>query len=202
MDIGTVHRAPLPEAADEEADGAPSMVPRFAMRFSSTPRGARLARRLVAKRLEQWGCSPESEAHQSMVSIAGELCANAVRHGHVPGRDFRVCLTATDAVLRIEVTDTRGERRPKPRSSPCDAENGRGLLIVGMLADVGPSSPIRPAIPARPYEPKSTHSPRHRTPQATDETPAPGIHAGDPQRLRRPGRGNHRVRRQRGQRRR
>ncbi|WP_244900332.1 ATP-binding protein [Streptomyces nanshensis] len=124
------------EAADEEADGAPSpLVPRFAMRFSSTPRGARLARRLVAKRLEQWGCSPESEAYQSMVSIAGELCANAVRHGHVPGRDFRVCLTATDAVLCIEVTDTRGERRPKPRSNPCDAENGRGLLIVGMLAD-------------------------------------------------------------------
>nr|WP_052708625.1 ATP-binding protein [Streptomyces sp. WMMB 714] len=105
------------------------------MRFRSTPRGARLARRLVAKRLEQWHYPPGTDAHQSMVSIAAELCANAVRHGHVPGRDFRLCLTVSSTTLRVEVTDTRGERRPKPRSSACDAENGRGLLIVSMLAD-------------------------------------------------------------------
>lgn len=109
--------------------------PRFAMRFRSTPRGARLARRLVAKRLGQWGYPSDADAHQSMVSIAGELCANAVRHGHVPGRDFRLCLTASPTTVRVEVTDTRGELRPRPRSNAHDAENGRGLLIVSMLAD-------------------------------------------------------------------
>jgi anti-sigma regulatory factor (Ser/Thr protein kinase) len=127
----------VPATTTDEAGVVPPDIPlqRFAMRFTSTPRAARLARRLVAKRLERWGCSPESDAHQSMVSIAAELCANAVRHGHVPGRDFRLHLTATETTLRIEVTDTRGERKPKPRSNAHDAENGRGLHIVSMLAD-------------------------------------------------------------------
>ncbi|WP_070016293.1 ATP-binding protein [Streptomyces nanshensis] len=134
--------SPAPDPA-----ASPDSTPRrFAMRFTSTPRGANLARRLVAKRLEQWGCSPGTEAHQSMVHIAGELAANAVRHGHVPGRDFRLCLTAAThpaaatapfaatTTLRIEVTDTRGELRPKVRSTAHAAENGRGLLIVSQLA--------------------------------------------------------------------
>jgi anti-sigma regulatory factor (Ser/Thr protein kinase) len=52
-----------------------------------------------------------------MTLIAGELAANAVRHGHVPGRDFRLTLTVTPTTLRVEVTDTRGELKPKPRST-------------------------------------------------------------------------------------
>jgi anti-sigma regulatory factor (Ser/Thr protein kinase) len=107
---------------------------RFSMRFTSTPRGAQLARRMVAKRLTEWGHPPESEAHASMTLVAGELAANAVRHGHVPGRDFRLTLTTTPTTLRIEVTDTRGEHRPKPRSNPHDAETGRGLHLVAALA--------------------------------------------------------------------
>jgi alkanesulfonate monooxygenase SsuD/methylene tetrahydromethanopterin reductase-like flavin-dependent oxidoreductase (luciferase family) len=40
--------------------------PRFSMRFTSTPRGAQLARRMVARRLAAWGWSPETDANQSM----------------------------------------------------------------------------------------------------------------------------------------
>ncbi|MGW1651508.1 ATP-binding protein [Streptomyces atratus] len=109
----------------------------FVMRFTSTPRGARLARLLVGERLDAWGHPYGSPAHDSFSLITGELCANAVQHGHVPGRDFQVRLTETAGVLRIDVTDTRTERRPDltTRSTPPpDSEAGRGLLLVENLA--------------------------------------------------------------------
>jgi anti-sigma regulatory factor (Ser/Thr protein kinase) len=117
------------------------------MRFTSTPRGARLARRLVARRLVEWGYPYGSEPNETMTLIAGELAANAVRHGHVPGRDFRLVLTTPPGVLRIEVTDTRGELRPACRVAGPDAEHGRGLLLVSQLAErwavttAGPTHP-------------------------------------------------------------
>ncbi|MFJ5709538.1 ATP-binding protein [Streptomyces sp. NPDC093105] len=77
----------------------------FAMRFTSTPRGARLARRLVAVRLDEWGVPYGSEAHQAVVLVAAELATNAVRHGHVPGRDFHLSLRVTEAPGR-----SRGSR--------------------------------------------------------------------------------------------
>ncbi|MFJ2573292.1 ATP-binding protein [Streptomyces halstedii] len=110
----------------------------FVMRFTSTPRGARLARLLVGERLDAWGIPYRSPAHETLSLITGELCANAVQHGRVPGRDFRVRLTVTADVLRIEVTDTRTERRPadtrRPTAPPPGSETGRGLLLVEHLA--------------------------------------------------------------------
>ncbi|MEV5146502.1 ATP-binding protein [Streptomyces sp. NPDC052727] len=118
----------------------PLTVHRFTMRFSSTPRGARLARRLCGTRLDAWGIPYGSDAHDTLTLVTAELCANAVRHGHVAGRDFRVCLTTAPATgtVRIEVTDTRGERLPRlpapaPEADPRDG--GRGLLLVEALAD-------------------------------------------------------------------
>ncbi|MFC9304185.1 ATP-binding protein [Streptomyces albidoflavus] len=112
----------------------------FEMRFTSTPRGARLARRLCAERLHAWGIPYSTEAHDAVVLLVAELSANAVQHGRVPGRDFHVRLTVPAqpiAPVRIEVTDTRGERTPVP--APClpgpDRTEGRGLLLVAALAD-------------------------------------------------------------------
>ncbi|QDN77363.1 ATP-binding protein [Streptomyces sp. S1A1-8] len=116
----------------------PGPAREFAMRFTSTPRGARLARRLVSHRLDAWGYPYDSDANATLTLIAAELTANAVRHGHVPGRDFHLRLAATPYVLRIEVSDTRGDRCPasdSPAPPPTDAEAGRGLLLVAHLAD-------------------------------------------------------------------
>ncbi|MEU0394517.1 ATP-binding protein [Streptomyces sp. NPDC006208] len=90
------------------------------MQFTSTPRSARLARRLVSHRLHEWGHPYDSTANETVTLIAAELVANAVRHGHVPGRDFHLRLAATPATLRIDVTDTRTEKRPhrNPESPP------------------------------------------------------------------------------------
>ncbi|UJB44284.1 ATP-binding protein [Streptomyces sp. A1-5] len=120
----------------------------FAMRFTSTRRGARLARRLTSNRLDEWGYPYDTEINESVTAIVGELAANAVRHGHVPGRDFALRLTVsrTGGTLRfrVEVSDTRGESRPTVASGAATgagaeqggglAESGRGLLIVDCLA--------------------------------------------------------------------
>lgn len=63
---------------------------RFTVRFSSTPRGARPAGRLCGTRLDAWGIPYGSDAHDVITLVTAELCANAVRHGHVAGRDFDV----------------------------------------------------------------------------------------------------------------
>ncbi|MEU5456172.1 ATP-binding protein [Streptomyces globisporus] len=112
----------------------------FDMRFTSTPRGARLARRLVSHRLHEWGHPYNTATNDTVTLITAELAANAVRHGHIPGRDFHLRLTtdadadAGSATIRIEVTDTRTERVPALASPSPDAEAGRGLLLVAALA--------------------------------------------------------------------
>ncbi|MEU6537933.1 ATP-binding protein [Streptomyces sp. NPDC047000] len=108
------------------------------MRFSSTPRGARLARHLAGQRLDAWGIPYDCEAHHTLALIVGELTANAVRHGLVPGRDFHLALAldATAATVRIEVTDTRAEGVPAVTAPSADLrDTGRGLLLVENLAD-------------------------------------------------------------------
>jgi anti-sigma regulatory factor (Ser/Thr protein kinase) len=94
-----------------------------------------LARRLTERQLADWQRPSESAEH-----IVAELAANAVQHGRVPGRDFRLTLLLdVRGVLRIEVTDVCGERLPlmvvAPASGDEDGgEGGRGLLIVDALA--------------------------------------------------------------------
>ncbi|MFJ3185082.1 ATP-binding protein [Streptomyces halstedii] len=112
----------------------------FAQRFSSTPRGARLARRLAALQLDRWGIAYGSDLADAATLIVAELAANAATHGRVPGRDFELRLTRVPgAVLRIEVSDARGESRPplpEDLAEPtADDLSGRGLLLVRALAD-------------------------------------------------------------------
>ncbi|MFC9239033.1 ATP-binding protein [Streptomyces decoyicus] len=126
------------EAAGESVAKAATDRPlhEFVMAFTSSPRGARLARRLVSHRLDAWGHPYGDRVNDTLTLITAELVANAVRHGHVAGRDFHLRLTGAADTLRVEVTDTRTERVPLlcDREPPGDAESGRGLLIVAGLA--------------------------------------------------------------------
>ncbi|WP_408051744.1 ATP-binding protein [Streptomyces sp. HO565] len=120
---------------------APQVFPAartFAQLLSSTRRGARLARLLAVGQLRSWEVSPgvTEQAEQ----IVAELAANAALHGRVHSRDFRLGLSFDPAtgLLRITVTDARGECLPAPPAeceTPLDAESGRGLLLVAALAD-------------------------------------------------------------------
>ncbi|MDN0193715.1 ATP-binding protein [Streptomyces sp. S.PNR 29] len=102
----------------------------FSVPLSSTPRGARLARLLATEQLRTWGLPLDPAEH-----IVAELAANAVTHGRVPGRDFRLTLYVVGGTLRIEVTDTRGDRLPHREHTTPDGESGRGLVLVEALAD-------------------------------------------------------------------
>ncbi|MFR9788388.1 ATP-binding protein [Streptomyces sp. MB22_4] len=131
---------PSPISASQPVRPGDDLGHTFEMRFTSTPRGARLARRLAAHRLDTWGLPYGTGPHEETVLVLGELAANAVRHGHVPGRDFHVLLhvPAPARTIRIEVTDTRTERTPpEPEALPAPGSEdtrGRGLLLVAALA--------------------------------------------------------------------
>ncbi|NSC23386.1 ATP-binding protein [Streptomyces albus subsp. chlorinus] len=118
----------------------------FRQLLSSTRRGARLARLLAAGELRSWQIpDPVTERAEQVVA---ELATNAVSHGSVRGRDFRLGLLLDPAAahLRIEVTDARGEHHPRLRQDlPCDSESGRGLLLITALADHWGTEPYPPS---------------------------------------------------------
>ncbi|MFI1734754.1 ATP-binding protein [Streptomyces acidicola] len=114
--------------------------PEFSQLLSSTRRGARLARRFTVQQLHHWGVPYDSDLSDTAAHVVAELAANAVTHGHVPGRDFLLRLVILQDVgqdvgrLRIEVTDACGERRPVARRGGEGDTSGRGLLLVDALA--------------------------------------------------------------------
>lgn len=125
----TTHSAPRLPCAEGE----------FRQQFSSTRRGARLARQLALRQLTRWGIPCGAAVCLAAETVVGELAANAVTHGRVGGRDFEVVLRLGGGTLRIEVSDARAECRPpgpgglaRPEAL---AESGRGLLLVEALAD-------------------------------------------------------------------
>lgn len=132
LEIATA-TAEIAQTATSTPTSASDDVPDFAVQLSSTPRGARLARLLAEEHLRRWGLPTETACQ-----LVAELACNATTHGRVPGRDFRLALRVIGDVLRIEVTDTRGERLPELRQSTgpeSESESGRGLLLVDALAD-------------------------------------------------------------------
>lgn len=113
--------------------------PEFSLRLSSTRRGARLARTLVVQQLTEWcGIPYDSGSARTVALITAELASNAITHGHLPGRDFRLTLLLLPQSVRIEVTDTRPDRlppQPPPGPVPTDAGSGRGLLLIDAYAN-------------------------------------------------------------------
>ncbi|QPP06206.1 ATP-binding protein [Streptomyces bathyalis] len=115
-------------------------VHQFAQLFSSTPRGARLARLMGTEQLAAWGWPYDDEVSRTGTLLVAELAANAATHGRVPGRSFRLRLLTgpgllLPATLRVEVADAGQEFDPVPsRLPPEDSEAGRGLLLVDTLA--------------------------------------------------------------------
>ncbi|WP_405644579.1 ATP-binding protein [Streptomyces uncialis] len=102
----------------------------FETELSSTRVGARLARLLAECRLRAWGLPLDPAA-----LVVAELAANAALHGSDRRTGFRLSLSVTDTALRIEVSDSAGDRMPGAGLPAAGAESGRGLLLVEALAE-------------------------------------------------------------------
>lgn len=100
--------------------------------YTPDPRSVRLARRRVARLLTEWG-HPRLAAEAAL--LVSELGGNAVRHGRLEGRFFGVRVALTRVVARIEVSDPRGDRRVRAVAAGPEDTAGRGLLLVGLVAD-------------------------------------------------------------------
>ncbi|MFI5754298.1 ATP-binding protein [Streptomyces sp. NPDC051569] len=100
--------------------------------YTPTAANVSFARRRAARLVREWGY-PERAGDVALV--VSELATNALLHGCLRDRLFRVRVALIGAVLRVEVTDPRGERLPNPRVATEDECFGRGLLIIDQLAD-------------------------------------------------------------------
>ncbi|MEW2121585.1 ATP-binding protein [Streptomyces sp. NPDC005474] len=96
------------------------------------PKSVTLARRRAHRLLTDRGY-PELAPDTAL--LVSELGGNAVLHGCLRDRLFRVELALTERVVRVSVSDLRGELLPCPRQATSDEMFGRGLLIVGAVSD-------------------------------------------------------------------
>ncbi|MHA5047096.1 ATP-binding protein [Streptomyces sp. SD15] len=121
----------------DEANPPLAPVHQLTLRFSSTRRGARLARQLAVQQFTEWtGLPYDSDPARTVALVAAELASNAIRHGSLPARDFRLALLLLPHSFRVEVTDTRPERLPPSvPPQPVDETSGRGLFLVQAYAD-------------------------------------------------------------------
>jgi anti-sigma regulatory factor (Ser/Thr protein kinase) len=94
--------------------------------FAPLPEQVGGARRFAGSALSEWGLSSPDA-----VLLVSELATNAVIHA---GSSFEVVLSADGCRLRVEVSDDDG-CVPAPPEPSLDAQGGRGLHIVGELAD-------------------------------------------------------------------
>ncbi|WP_107460988.1 ATP-binding protein [Streptomyces sp. MA5143a] len=97
----------------------------------AVPASAGEARRTVRELLEEWGVTPD--LREDALLITSELVTNALTH---TTSEWIVCrLHLTGQRLRIEVEDqNRGHAQPARRRPGPDDQNGRGLMLVGMLS--------------------------------------------------------------------
>ncbi|MEU7046093.1 ATP-binding protein [Streptomyces varsoviensis] len=87
-------------------------------------------------RTRQWldRCAVPDGICAAAVLVVSELVTNAVVHTDSDRISCRV--RADTAQVRLEVRDSgSGRRGPRQRSAGPDAETGRGLLLVGSVAD-------------------------------------------------------------------
>ncbi|MBZ6247418.1 ATP-binding protein [Streptomyces olivaceus] len=117
------------------APGEPTVgTAHFRTTFPTTARGAHTARHAA----ERWLATVADDDMATPSLLIAELTANAALHGRVQGRNARLALTLTPEILRIKVTDARGERlpaTPPDAEAEGDGESGRGLFLVASLAD-------------------------------------------------------------------
>ncbi|PWI09087.1 ATP-binding protein [Streptomyces sp. NWU339] len=93
----------------------------------------------VGHRLDSWRHPYASDVNETTALVTTALCADAVRPGRVPGRDFHIrpAAGADGGRLRVEASDTRVERRPAV-TAPCPAPSSATSHLEVVHAASGP----------------------------------------------------------------
>ncbi|MFI6281667.1 ATP-binding protein [Streptomyces sp. NPDC050988] len=102
--------------------------------FEADPAAIRPVRRQLHAALSELGLEQVAD---EVVQAAQELMANAVEHGcrcRPPKTTVTVKAVYRDEQVRVDVHDPSDER-PQERPESGERESGRGLSIVGVLAD-------------------------------------------------------------------
>ncbi|MGW0831188.1 ATP-binding protein [Streptomyces prunicolor] len=98
-------------------------------------RSVALAREFTRNTLADWEITDRAD---EVLLCVSELATNAILHGVPPGRGYalRLCIHR-DGVLRVEVRDsgTGDLRKVNTPYRDLDADSGRGLLLVSVVAD-------------------------------------------------------------------
>lgn len=66
----------------------------------------------------------------------------------MPGRDAELRLSLEAGQVRVEVSDTRGDRLPVAREAGDCEDGGRGIVLVASLAEKWGTTP-RPGAPGK-----------------------------------------------------
>lgn len=96
------------------------------------------ARRAIRAALQE---RVDPDVLDTVFLLTTELVSNAVASAAAP-LDLRVVLSP-QGVLQVEVADSNTEV-PQPVEASPEAESGRGLLLVGALADAWGTDPMPP----------------------------------------------------------
>ncbi|MFD7629330.1 GTP cyclohydrolase II [Streptomyces sp. NPDC059851] len=104
----------------------------LAFPVTGSPAAARQARHRVVSTVRGWDIQLGEAELDGIELVAGELIANAVQHG-APG-PISVDVRQDGRALVVAVHDT-SSTLPQPGQAGADAESGRGLHLVSVLAD-------------------------------------------------------------------
>jgi anti-sigma regulatory factor (Ser/Thr protein kinase) len=107
------------------------LVVRESVTLAGRPERARVARTFVGAVL-----GPGHPCGDVAVLLVSELFGNSVRYSQSgePGETVMVAVTAGGGIVRVEVTDRSGPGAPELSPAAGDAEEGRGLRLVAVLA--------------------------------------------------------------------
>ncbi|HYH48153.1 MAG TPA: response regulator [Acidimicrobiia bacterium] len=111
-------------------DAVEQLLSEARQKFDQDAQSARAARRFVSQALTGWD-TDEGDLTDTVTLLVSELVTNAVVHA---GSDVEVAVRLTSTAARIEVTDTSVESI-RPRDAASDEDSGRGLALVGSLAE-------------------------------------------------------------------
>lgn len=98
--------------------------------YTPLPKSVSLARRRAARLAAEWGYPGLAG---DVAVVVSELATNALLHGGLGNRLFRVRLALTGRVFRVEVGDPCGGRLPEMREAAGGDTYGRGLVIVAVV---------------------------------------------------------------------